>query len=248
MERLADPVSVPMTELPGLPGPGVAGHGGAFVSGVLGGVPVVVQAGRYHAYEGHPGDVVVAPVRIFASLGIQVLLVTNAAGGVSPGLDPGDLVLLDDQINLSFRAPLAGRARAGEARFPDMSAPFDADLQRVTLDAARATGVALKRGVYVGVSGPSYETAAEVDMIHRLGGDVVGMSTVQEVIVARAAGLRVIGLSLVTNRATQRGAPALSHAEVLAAGAEAATRMERLVVAVVSAVGGDAPAQSGTTK
>lgn len=223
-----------MAELPGLPALGVAGHDGAFVLGRLDGVPVIAQAGRYHAYEGHPSDVVVGPVRIMAALGVDVLIVTNAAGGVAPGLVPGDIVLLDDQINLSFLAPLAGPARKGEVRFSDMSAPFDPEFRRRTLDVARDIGVPLKEGVYAGVLGPAYETAAEVGMIGRVGGDVVGMSTVQEVIVARALGVRVIGLSLVTNRATRRGSPALSHDEVLSAGARAAHQLERLVSALVT--------------
>jgi len=235
--RMQDARSCTMAELPGLPATGVDGHDGAFVLGRLETVPVIAQAGRYHAYEGHTPEVVVGPVRIMAALGVEVVIVTNAAGGVAPGLDPGDIVLLADQINLSFQAPLAGAARKDEARFPDMSAPFDAELRRRTLAVARGVGVALKEGVYAGVLGPSYETAAEVRMIHRLGGDVVGMSTVQEVIAARALGLRVIGLSLVTNRATRRGSPALSHADVLSAGKQAAHRLERLVSAMVAGLG-----------
>lgn len=236
VEVLTDPVSVPFEELPPLPGTGVIGHGGRFVYGHLGGIAVVVQAGRVHAYEGHPRDVAVAPVRILARLGVRTLVLTNAAGGIRPGLEPGDLVLLDDQIDFSFRAPLTGPVRDGETRFPDMSAPFDPALSRALLDAAEAEGIELGRGTYASVHGPSFETRAEVRMLARLGADVVGMSTVAEVIVARASGMRVAGLSLVTNRATGLSARALDHEEVLEVGREAAARTARLLVAAVGRI------------
>jgi purine-nucleoside phosphorylase len=187
-----DPVVVPFTDVPGFPAAGVAGHAGEYVYGTMGSRPVLVQAGRFHHYEGHAMDVVAAPVRVAAALGVRVLVLTNAAGGVDPELEPGDVVLLEDHLNLMFRSPLIGPTRAGEERFPDMSEPYDAALRRAALAAAERLGVPLRTGVYAALTGPSYETAAEVRMLGRLGADVVGMSTVPEVIVARALGLRCL--------------------------------------------------------
>ncbi len=233
VDAVEDPVVVPFTDVPLLPSVGVAGHGGRFVSGRLAGVDAVVQAGRIHPYEGHPRAIAVAPVRLLAGAGIDTLVLTNAAGGIRPGLDPGALVLLDDQIDLSFHAPLAGPARRGEARFPDMSAPFDPGLRAVLRVVAAEVGIELDEGTYMGVRGPSYETRAEVRMLARLGADVVGMSTVAEVTVARALGLRVVGLSLVTNRATGLSATPLEHDEVLEVGRAAAGRTRRLLLAAL---------------
>lgn len=247
VEALGDPVAIPFAEVPPLPATGVVGHGGRFVWGRLAGTEVLVQAGRVHAYEGHPMDVVVAPVRILAELGVGVLVLTNAAGGIRPGLEPGDLLLLEDQINLSFRAPLAGPVLAGEARFPDMSAPFDAELRGVFREAAEAEGVELSEGTYASVHGPSFETRAEVRMLAGLGADVVGMSTVHEVIVARALGLRVAALSLVTNRATGLSAHPLGHDEVLDVGRKAAARTERLVAEAVRRMAAGARAGGQST-
>jgi len=154
-------VSVPFRELPGLPATSVAGHDGRYVAGVLEGVPVLVQAGRYHLYEGHSREVVVAPIRIGAALGVEILVVTNAAGGIDRRLEPGSILLADDHVNLQFRSPLAGPVREGEPRFPDMSAPYDPELQELALDAAVEAGVVLRRGVYCAVLGPSFETPAE---------------------------------------------------------------------------------------
>ena len=233
VDALEDVVSVPFADLPPLPPAGVVGHGGRFVFGRLDGHPVLIQAGRVHAYEGHPPHVLVAPVRILAELGVTSLILTNAAGGIRPGLQPGDLVLLEDQINLSFRAPLVGPVRPGEERFPDMSAPFDPALRGTLREAAVDEGIELAEGVYASVHGPSFETRAEVRMLGRLGADVVGMSTTAEVVVARARGLRVAGLSLVTNRATGLSLEALNHEEVLEVGRLAAGRTQRLLTAAL---------------
>jgi purine-nucleoside phosphorylase len=234
VERLEGAVAVPMATLPGLPEPGVEGHGGRFVSGRLGGVDVLLQAGRYHAYEGHPLDLVVAPVRIMAELGVEMVVLTSAVGGIRRDLSPGDIVLLEDQLNFTFRSPLTGPVRPGEPRFPDMSAPFDRELQALAVSVARGERIALARGTYGGVLGPQYETPAEIRMLRRIGCDVVGMSTVPEVIAATAAGVRCGGLSLVTNKAAGLSIGPLSHDEVLSEGRSAAERFERLVVALVS--------------
>lgn len=232
-DGLEDPVPVPFSALPGFPRTEVVGHDGAFVWGRLAGRPVLLQAGRLHLYEGHPVETVVGPVRIAARLGARVAILTNAAGGIDRRLAPGDLMLLDDHINLTGRSPLAGPVRQGEVRFPDMSAPYDPDLQARALAAARDLGERLARGVYLGLLGPSFETPAEIRMAERLGAQAVGMSTVLEVIAARAAGLRCLALSMITNAAAGvTGAP-LSHAEVLETGRQAGGRLGRILEAVV---------------
>lgn len=236
-DALADPVAVPFDELPGFPASGVAGHAGRWIHGRLGGTPLLVQSGRYHMYEGHPEEVVVAPVRVAAALGVEILVLTNAAGGADPAREPGDLVVLDDHINLLFRSPLAGPVRDGEARFPDMSAPWDPELREAALEVAAEMGIALYRGVYAAVTGPSYETPAEVRMIRRLGADVVGMSTVPEVLTARASGLRCLGFSMVTNKGTGYGVEPLSHVEVVEVGREAGRTLGRLLTRLVGRLG-----------
>ncbi|MHB1193380.1 MAG: purine-nucleoside phosphorylase [Longimicrobiales bacterium] len=233
VDAVEDPVSIAFQELPGFPAAGVAGHAGRFVAGRLGGRYVLVQAGRYHAYEGHPGEVVAAPVRLSAALGVGTLVLTNAAGGVDPALEPGDLVLLDDHLNLTCRSPLVGAVADGEVRFPDMTHPYDPDLARLALSVAEELGVPLRRGVYAALLGPSYETAAEIRMLRALGADVVGMSTVPEVLVARARGMRCMALSMVTNKGTGLSAEPLSHAEVVGVGRDAGRRVGALLEGVV---------------
>lgn len=252
VERLDRAVSVSFGALPGLPAPTVAGHGGRFVAGGLEGTRVLLQAGRFHAYEGHSMEVVAAPVRILAASGVRTVVMTNAVGGIHPRIVPGDLVLLEDFVNFSFRSPLVGPVLHGEPRFPDMSVPFDRDLQELARSVAAELRIPLRRGIYAGVLGPSYETAAEVRMLERLGGDVVGMSTVPEVIAAAASGLRCLGISLVSNRATGISGERIAHEDVLAVGREAGARLGRLVTELVGriadAAGGAAAAQSKATK
>lgn len=245
-DALDDPVAVPFQDVPGLPAAGVSGHRGRFVHGRLGSAEILIQAGRFHVYEGHALDRIVAPVRILASLRVGSVIMTNAAGGIRPGLDPGDVVLVDDVMNLMFRSPLAGPVVGDEVRFPDMSRPFHPPLLDVIRGAARDTGVRLEGGTYAAVTGPAYETAAEIRMLARLGADVVGMSTVPEVITAAAVGLPCAVLSLVTNRATGLSAGTLTHEEVLEVGRAAGARVAGLVTEVVGQLadgseGGSAP-------
>lgn len=232
-DAVEDPVVVPFGDMRGYPEPTVEGHGGRYVFGRLEGRRVLIQAGRFHFYEGHPAHHVAAPVRLAHALEADALLLTNAAGGVDRRLAPGDIVLLDDHLNLQWRSVLAGRARPGESRFPDMSAPYDPDLQALALATARELGLHLVRGTYAAVLGPSYETPAETRMLQRLGVDVVGMSTVPEVTVARALGLRVVAFALVTNRAAGLSGSPLSHAEVLELGRRAGARLGRLIRGVI---------------
>jgi len=224
-EAVESPVMVPFEELPGFPPPGVSGHSGRFVGGRISGMPVLLQAGRYHLYEGHPTATVVRPVRLAHALGAHTLFVTNAAGGLDRRLAPGSLLLLDDLLNFQFRSALAGPVLPREERFPDMSRPFDPELTAIALGVARERGIALQRGVYAAVLGPSYETPAEVRMLGAMGAHAVGMSTVLEVTVARARGMRVLGISLVTNPGAGLGPATLHHAEVLEEGERAAARM-----------------------
>ncbi len=246
VDELTDASAVGFREITGFPAASVAGHAGKFVVGRLDGTEVLFQSGRYHLYEGHAPDVVAAPVRVMAELGVQVLVLTNAAGGVRPNLEPGDLVLIEDHINLMARSPLVGPVREGEERFPDMSAPYDAELRLLAVEVATGLGIAVTSGTYAGVLGPSYETAAEVRMLGKLGVDVVGMSTVPEVIAAKARGLRVLAFSVVTNKATGLGGGALSHAEVVSVGREAGVRLSRLLRGVVGRI--PVAPQSGVTK
>jgi len=226
-------VAVPFSALPGFPAAGIAGHRGEFVIGRLAGRRALVQAGRVHLYEGHPVSTVVAGVRVAAALGRPVAIFTNAAGGIDRRLAPGDLMLLDDHINLTGRSALAGPVSSGEERFPDMSRPYDAEFQAlVSMEAARL-GIPLSRGVYLGLLGPSYETPAEIRMAAGLGADAVGMSTVLEVITARANGLRCLGFSMITNAAAGLGSGVLDHSDVLEVGARAGARLEQLLLGVL---------------
>lgn len=229
--RVAEPVAATFAEL-GLPDVSVAGHAGRLVAGHLAGVPVVVQEGRVHLYEGRGPRDVTAVVRAAADAGVEAFVVTNAAGGLHPDMARGDLMLIADQLNLTGTSPLVGLP---EPQFVDMGHAYDTQLGEAAHAAARAAGQELRDGVYAGVVGPAYETPAEARMLRGLGADAVGMSTVLEVIAARAAGLRVAGLSLITN--VHSGQVAVSHEEVLAAGAAGGRRLADVVLGLLTAVG-----------
>lgn len=226
--------AVPYAALSGFAGCSVGGHAGRAVCGILCGVPVVALCGRAHYYEGHDLETVTFPMRVLAALGVTDVLLTNAAGGIAAGLRPGDFMLVRDHINLMGVNPLRGPARPGLPRFVDMTRTYDAGLSGLLRRAARRCGLQLRAGVYLAVSGPSYETPAEVRAFRRLGADAVGMSTVPEAIVARQCGLRVAALSCITNRAAGLGARPPDHAEVLAV----AGRVERDAVALIETFAG----------
>lgn len=232
-EELEDAVRLPFEDIPGFAAATVEGHRGRLVAGRLEGVECIALQGRYHLYEGHPPERVTLPVRAMAALGARTLLVTNAAGGINPAFRAGDLMIIDDHINFTGRNPLTGPVVPGDERFPDMSEAYDAELRERVERAAGEHGIRTVRGVYCAVSGPSYETPAEVRMLGRLGADAVGMSTVPEVIVARAMGVRVVGISLISNLAAGLRPEPLDHAEVIAAGDEARTRFATLVRATL---------------
>lgn len=225
---------IPFAEIPGFPTATVVGHAGALIAGTLGGKFVLALAGRFHMYEGHDARLAAFPVRVVHALGANTLIVSNAAGGVNRHWQPGDLMLIRDHINLTFRNPLFGPVEQGDTRFPDMSEPYDGTLGELARQVAREQGILLREGVYAGLLGPTYETAAEVRMLGLLGADAVGMSTVLEVIVARAIGMRVLGVSCITNLATGLSHTPITHAEVLETTTEAAERFKGLVKGVVA--------------
>ena len=192
--------------------------------------------GRVHLYEGHPPNDVVFGARLMRRLGAEVLLITNAAGGIRRSFKPGDIMLIRDHINLTFRNPLIGAVEQGDERFPDMSDPYDPGLMRLAREVAKSQGVSLAEGVYAGLLGPTYETPAEVKMLTTLGADAVGMSTVPEVIVARARGMRVLGFSCITNLACGLSDQPITHAEVIETTAHAAARMSALVEGIIGRI------------
>lgn len=235
-EDVESAIRIPYAAIPGFPEPTVAGHKGELIAGRLEGVPVIVQAGRFHLYEGHPAAAAGFPVRVFADLGVHILVVTNAAGGIRRTFQAGTLMLIADHINLMWRNPLIGQVQTDEERFPLMHEPYDAELRALARAGARENGVRLEEGVYAGLLGPSYETPAEVRMLERLGADAVGMSTVPEVLVARARGMRCLGFSSITNLAAGMAPDSLYHEEVLAVGAEVGRRLGTVLKGVLRRV------------
>ena len=230
VRHIADPVEVPYAAIPAFPTPAIPGHAGRAVAGRIGEAEVLAYAGRFHLYEGHSPAVATLPVRVAHALGAHTLFVSNAAGGIRRTFRAGNLMLIRDHLNLMWRNPLVGPVHHGELRFPDMSSPYDDELLTLLRAASRAAAVPFVEGVYAGVLGPSYETPAEIRMLERLGADAVGMSTVPEVLVARAAGMRVAGVSCISNLASGIGDIPLDHADVLRATSRAQEAFERLVV------------------
>lgn len=238
-DSLSEPTIIPYEDVPGWPPSTVEGHHGRLVIGLLEGVPVLVQQGRVHYYEGYTMDQVTFPVRVMGILGIRTLLLTNAAGGLNPAFRAGDLMMLSDHINflgMSGANPLMGPNddRLGP-RFPGMAQTYDRNLRHMTREIAAEAGIELHEGVYVGLSGPFFETPAEVRMLRVLGGDAVGMSTVNEALVARHMGMRVWACSSITNIAidsteTDRDT---NHAEVLEIGQVIVPRLTALLRKVV---------------
>jgi purine-nucleoside phosphorylase len=229
-DDVADPIAIPFEDLPGWPVATAPGHVGRLLLGTLAEVPVVMLQGRFHLYEGNDPGLVVQPVLLFKALGASIVVLTNAAGGVDPAFGPGTLMVISDHLNLTGRTPLLGQnADEYGARFVDLTEVWDGTLRDALRAAGSAEGVALVEGVYAGLLGPSYETPAEVRMLRTLGADAVGMSTVLEAIAARWVGLRVCGVSLVTNAGAGYTGQPLAHEEVLEAAAAAGPLLAKVI-------------------
>lgn len=235
-DRIERATNIPYADIPGFPVSTVAGHAGRLVAGSIESCDVIALSGRFHLYEGHSAATAGLPVRVAHALGARVLFVSNAAGGVRATLRPGDLMIIEDHINLMWRNPLIGPVVEGDERFPDMSEPYDGELRGILRDVALDTGIPVMEGVYAGLLGPSYETPAEVRMLRWMGADAVGMSTVPEVLTARAMGMRVAGVSCITNHAAGMTTQPLSHDEVLEVGVRVQEAFEKLVRGFVGRV------------
>jgi purine-nucleoside phosphorylase len=223
-------VEISYADIPHFPVSTVEGHAGRLLFGTVGGKKVVAMEGRFHYYEGYTLKQVTFPIRVMKELGIEILVVSNAAGGLNPQFAKGDIVLMTDHINFQGNNPLLGLNddKLGP-RFPDMYNCYDKDLQEIAKQAAIDEGIYLQRGVYVGVAGPNLETAAEYRMMRIIGGDLVGMSSVPEVIVARHQGTRVVGFSVVTDMGLPDAMEPCSHAKVVAAAEKAGPNLSRLI-------------------
>ena len=233
-EEIAVESSIPYQEIPGFPLSTVESHAGRLLLGRLGRRPVVAMQGRFHRYEGYDLAAVTFPVRVMRALGAETLVVSNACGGMNPLWNPGDLVLLSDHINLLGDNPLVGANddRLG-SRFPDMSEPYDAGLRALARAAAVDLGIILREGVYVAVPGPNLETRAEYRMLRGMGADVVGMSTVPEVIVAALAGLRTLGISIITDQCLPDALEPADITRIIETARRAEPQLTRLITAVV---------------
>ena len=233
-DTLEQSVKIPYSEIPNFPQPTVEGHAGAFVFGMKEGKQVVVAQGRVHYYEGLPMQEITLPVRVLAAIGVKTLVLTNAAGGVNLGYQPGTLMLISDHINFSGANPLVG-ANLDEfgPRFPDASDVYTARLRKELLPKAEEAGIALRQGVYMMFSGPSFETPAEIRMARTLGADAVGMSTVPEALVATHCGMEVLGISCISNMAAGVLNQKLSHQEVMDTGAMVHDKFQKLIKIVI---------------
>ena len=228
---------IPYTEIEGFPVSTVVGHKGQFVFGYVKEVPVVIMQGRVHYYEGYPVTDVVLPVRLMGMLGAKKLILTNASGGINTGFHPGDLMLITDQIMSGIPNPLIG-ANVEElgTRFPDMSEAYSKELIDKALEIAKEKGIKVQQGVYIGTQGPTFETPAEYKMFHILGADAVGMSTVPEVIVANHCGIKVFGVSVITDLGVEGKIVEVSHEEVQKAADEAQPRMTTIMREMINRI------------
>lgn len=230
VHSIEDATCVDFADIPHFVPATATGHRGRVYLGTWHGVPVMALQGRLHGYEGHSAATVTFPIRVMAAMGVTTLILTNAAGGLNPQYRVGELVAIDDQINLSFRNPLVGaNDPALGPRWPDMSEPYDGQMLDQVVEAARLEGITCHRGVYAGMLGPTYETRAEYRLLRRIGGDVVGMSTVGEVIVARQLGLKVLGISVVSNECAPDRLTETSGELVVSAVARASARVGSLI-------------------
>lgn len=237
-QRLQNQKVINYEEIPHFHPTGVEGHEGKLIFGEINGASIVAFQGRYHFYEGHSLDDVVLPVRILALLGARYLILTNASGGINRSYRPGELVCIKDHINMTGQNPLIGKniEELGE-RFPDMTRTYTPELQELISSCAKSMGIEIKQGIYAGVLGPSYETPAEIEMLRTLGADLVGMSTVPEAIAANHAGLKIAGISCVTNMAAGIGGEKLTHEDVKLVAKKATEKFSDLLCSVIGEVG-----------
>ncbi len=227
-------IIIKYSDVPNMPKATVKGHAGQFVCGQLNGKNVIMMQGRFHYYEGNPMELLALPVYIMKNLGVKKLIVTNAAGGINKSFVPGDLMIINDHINLTFNNPLIGKndEKIGP-RFPDMSVSYDKDLITLAKEISAGHGIGVKEGVYLMMTGPNYETPAEIRMARILGGDAVGMSTVPEVIAARHCNIKVLGISCITNMAAGINDKPLNHAEVIETSNTVKDKFETFVINIV---------------
>jgi purine-nucleoside phosphorylase len=236
---LRDGRRLEFSEIPNWPQSTVEGHAGRLLRGWLAGEEVVIQQGRVHLYEGYSPTAVVRPLRALLTWGADTVILTNAAGVVDASARPGELMAIEDHINLTGRSPLRGPNEDSRGpRFPDMTDIYDPGLRALALDRASGLGITLRTGVYAGMAGPSYETPAEVRMLAGIGANAVGMSTVLEAIAARHMGARIVGISCIANQAAASRGSRLSHEDVQLVGAKAADRLAQLLVSLVAAIAG----------
>ncbi len=233
-EKIESPQYVNYADIPEFPVSTAPGHIGRFIFGTLNGKKVMCMQGRIHLYEGYPVESVVMPIRVMKMMGVEKLIVTNAAGGINENFDVGDIMVISDHINFTGKNCLIGKNddRFG-CRFPDMSFGYSPELSKVAFDCAKKLGMKLQRGVYIGCTGPSYETPAEIRAFRVMGADTVGMSTVQEVIAANHCGIEVLGFSLVSNKAAGLSGERLTEKEVLTIGKKKSEEMQTLITAIV---------------
>lgn len=237
VENIQDKIVIPYEDIPNFHKTTVEGHQGKLVSGKINSVEVVALQGRYHAYEGHDMNTVVFPTRVLGLLGCEFMFITNAAGGINTSYTPGDLVAISDHINLTGRNPLVGKNIDDFGpRFPDMSHAYDVEMRKLMQEVAAENKFSLKEGVYCSLLGPSYETPAEIKMLGVLGADMVGMSTVPEAIAANHMGLRVIGISCITNMAAGISKVKLDHAEVKEVAALATDKFTKLIDGTIAKI------------
>jgi inosine/guanosine/xanthosine phosphorylase family protein len=231
-EKLEEARSLSYAAIPGFSPSTVSGHAGKLMVGKLAGKKLAIMAGRIHLYEGHPPQAITTMIRILKTVGVERLILTNAAGGLKPDMVPGTLMIIDDHINFSGQNPLVGpNDDSFGPRFPDMSFAYDPELRTALKKAADSTGVKVRNGIYIFGLGPSFETPAEIRLFGSWGADAVGMSTVPECLVANHCGMKVAGLSLITNLASGLGEERLSHEEVIREGARAQEAIDRLLLA-----------------
>lgn len=236
-EEIEEAIDIPYEEIPNFPVSTVEGHAGKLIIGKLSGVPVITMQGRFHYYEGYDMEQITFPIRIMQLLGVKTLVVTNAAGGINTNFAPGTIMLINDHLNLMGTNPLIGKNKADfGSRFPDMTYAYSKKLISLAKDVANSLGIKVEEGVYAGMTGPSYETPAEVRYLRIIGADAVGMSTVPEVIIANHGGMEVLGISCITNMAAGVLDKKLHHDEVIETAEKVKENLRLLLLQIIAKI------------